>query len=333
MKLAGITVVVTMLTAPSFADPDPARCTRGLGYAKAGDLPRAALYLDGCSGTDAERAAGQVMAKLRASELSALTISSDPAGVAVETDAMPGEALTTPVTIWVKAGTYELHGPGQHLRTTLAARSRGMVILTVPKLPAGPRTGVVNMADEPTDPPVSGPPPAQKHPSLLPCRYDGCDTHSGEVLVDPLARRAERVELDPPALRVGVRAGLASSERISPAFAVAAQWHLIAVRADGSERERDGASYTGLGLAVGLAHPVWSPDAGWVSLGVALRGELRPNAPAGPMTISHGALGATADLELALRRLPVTLGARYDQGFAGEHAVVVELGFDERWFR
>jgi len=325
-------VVLTVLTAPALADPaaTSARCAKGLDYAKAGDLPHAALYLDGCPGDDAERATAQVMTKLRASELSALSISSEPSGVAVETDAMPGETLTTPATIWVKAGTYKLHSNGRDTQATLAAHSRAMVILTVPKQAAGPKAGVVNMADEPTDPPVSGPPPAQKHPSLVPCKYDGCDTHSGEVLVDPLAREAERVELDPPALRVGLRVGVASSERISPAFAIAAQWNLLAVRADGSQRERDGASYTGLGLAVGVAHPVWSPDAGWLSLGVALRGELRPNAP---MTIAHSAAGATADVELALRRLPVTLGARYEQGFAGEHAIVVELGFDERWFR
>jgi len=326
--------VVTMLTAPSLADPapDPAagRCTKGLSYAKAGDLPHAALYLDGCTGDEAERASAQVMTKLRASELSALSISSDPSGVTVETDAMPGEQLTTPAEIWVKAGTYKLRSNGREMTTTLAAHSRATVILTVPKQAAGPRVGHVDMTDGPSDPPVSGPPPAQKHSSLVPCKYDGCDTHSGEVLVDPLAREAERVEIDPPSFRIGVRAGVASSEKISPAFAIAAQWNLLALRVDGSERERGGASYTGLGVALGVAHAVWSPDPGWVSLGIALRGELRPGAP---MTISHDALGATADVELALRRLPVTLGARYDQGFSGEHAIVIELGFDQRWFR
>jgi hypothetical protein len=332
VKLVGIAVTLTLLTAPSLADPAaaPDRCAKGMDYAKAGDLSRAALYLEGCSGDDAERAAGQVMAKLRASQLSALEISSAPSGVTVETDALPGETLTTPAEIWVKAGTYKLRSNGRETEVTLAAHTRATAILTVPKPAAGPRAGVVNIADDPTDPPVTGPPPAQKHPSLVPCKYEGCDTHSGEVLVDPLAQQAERVEISPPDLRIGVRAGVASSERLSPAFALAAQWNLFAIRADGSQRERDGASYTGLGLAIGIAHPVWSPDAGWVSLGAALRGEYRAGAP---MTISHGALGATADVELALRRLPVTLGARYEQGFAGDHAIVVELGFDQRWFR
>jgi hypothetical protein len=71
-----------------------------------------------------------------------------------------------------------------------------------------------------------------------------------------------------------------------------------------------------------------SPDAGWISLGLALRGDVR-NAPMG--TAGAG-LGVTGVLELALRRLPVTLGARYEQGFAGEHAVVVEVGFDWQRF-
>ena len=324
--------MVTMLTAPSLADPavDPGRCAKGLAFAKAGDLPHAALYLEGCPGDEAERADAQVMKKLRASDLSALAISSDPTGATVETDAMPGETLTTPAEIWVKAGTYKLRSNGRETQVTLAAHARGTVILTAPKQAAGPRAGHVDMTDGPSDPPVAGPPPAQKHPSLVPCKYDGCDTHSGEVLVDPLAQQAERVEVDPPRFRIGVRAGVASSEKIAPAFALAAQRNLIALRADGSQRERDGTTYTGLGLAVGVAHPVWSPDAGWVSLGVALRGELRPGAP---MAIAHGAVGATADVELALRRLPVTLGARYEQGFSGEHAIVVELGFDQRWFR
>ena len=59
-----IAVVVTMLTAPAIADP--ARCAKGLELAKT-DLPRAALYLDGCTGDDAERATADVATKLRAS--------------------------------------------------------------------------------------------------------------------------------------------------------------------------------------------------------------------------------------------------------------------------
>src|SRR3569833_4221482 len=116
------------------------------------------------------------------------------------------------------AGTYMLLCNGRETQVTLAAHARGTVILTAPKQAAGPRAGHVDMTDGPSDPPVAGPPPAQKHPSLVPCKYDGCDTHSGEVLVDPLAQQAERVEVDPPRFRIAVRAAVASSENIAPAF-------------------------------------------------------------------------------------------------------------------
>src|SRR3569833_3290297 len=249
-----------MLTAPSLADPavDPGRCAKGLAFAKAGDLPHAALYLEGCPGVVVVWVVVLVLLLLCVCDLSALAISSDPTGATVETDAMPGETLTTPAEIWVKAGTYKLRSNGRETQVTLAAHARGTVILTAPKQAAGPRAGHVDLTDGPSDSSVAGPPPAQKHPSLVPCKYDGCDTHSGEVLVDPLAQQAERVEVDPPRFRIGARAGIASSEKIAPAFALAAQWPLLALRAAGSQRERGGTTYTGLGLAVGVAHPVWS---------------------------------------------------------------------------
>ena len=92
--------------------------------------------------------------------------------------------------------------------------------------PPPPKQGNVTFIDEPTDPPVVGPPPAQKHKSLLPCKYEGCDTHGGEQLVDPLAVRGEELQATPPELRIGARLGVASSERIAPSFAIAAHWSL-----------------------------------------------------------------------------------------------------------
>lgn len=319
-----IAVVVTMLTAPAMAE----RCEQGLAAAKAGDLPHAALYLEGCTGDEAERAQSEVAKKLRASQLSSLSVVAD-RETTFETDAMPGEALTTPATIWAQAGTYKIRANGSESATVLPARSRTTVVLSAPKKPAAaPTNGTVSFNDEPTDPPVVGPPPAQKHKSLMPCKFDGCDTHSGEVLVDPLAVAAEAVHGDPPELRIGARLGVAGSERIAPSFAAAAHWSWLALRVDGSPRERDAVKYDELGVSVGISHVVMSPDAAWISLGLALRGDVR-NAPMG--TAGAG-LGVTGELELALRQLPITLGARYEQGFAGEHAVVVEVGFDWRRF-
>ena len=150
--------MVTMLTAPSLADPAPDRCTKGLAYAKAGDLPHAALYLDGCTGDEAERASAQVMTKLRASELSALSISSEPSGVTVETDAMPGEQLTTPAEIWVKAGTYKLRFTGDSVlgfEREVTLRVGRIENLTVTLTPAPPPKAVEKTVAPPA--PSSGP--------------------------------------------------------------------------------------------------------------------------------------------------------------------------------
>lgn len=323
--------MVTMLTAPAIADPD--RCAKGLELAKAGDLPRAALYLDGCTGDDAERASGEVAAKLRASQLSALSVESDGA-VAFETDALPGEHLTAPATIWAKAGTYKIRANGVESSTVLPAHTRATVFLAPPPKPVAPaKQGNVTFNDEPTDPPVTGPPPAQHHPSLLPCKYDGCDTHDGEQLVDPLAVplavRAEELHATPPELRIGARLGVAGSEELAPSFAIAAHWSWLALRFDGSPRERDAATFTDLGFSAGISHVIFAPDAAWISAGIALRGDARVNAP---MRMGSVGAGANAELELALRSLPATVGARYEQGFGGEHAVIVELGFDWRHF-
>jgi hypothetical protein len=101
------------------------------------------------------------------------------------------------------------------------------------------------------------------------------------------------------------------------------------LRFDGSPRERDAMRFTDLGLSLGVARVLAAPDAAWLSLAVAVRGDLRAGAPMG---LASTAAGATAELELALRSLPATLAARYEQGFAGEHAILVELGFDLRRF-
>jgi hypothetical protein len=334
VKLASI-AVTAMLTAPALAEPaspDRARCAKGIELATGKDLARAARYLEGCAGDAAEQATAAVGKQLRASELSALSIVSDSSSVVVsfETDAMPGEQLATPATIWAKAGTYKLRATSGVIETTLTARSRATVVLhaAAPHVRA-PRDGAVSFLDEPTDPTIAAPPPAQHHPSLLPCKYDGCDTHGGEVLVDPLAYEAKRLPPYPPALRVGVRVGIVDSDHVAPTFAVAARWQLLTLRVDGSRRGYDHERYADLGATAGIAQVIASPRAAWVSLGVGLRGDLRVDAP---LATSRAGAGANAELELALRSMPISLAARYEQGFAGEHAVILELGGDWRVF-
>ena len=74
--------------------------------------------------------------------------------------------------------------------------------------------------------------------------------------------------------------------------------------------------------SLGLAKVIADPDAGWLSLGIAARYD------------SFTGLGAAATVELALRRLPIVVGARHEQEIskAREHAVLIELGGDLRRF-
>ena len=329
------------------AHADGDRCTAGVAAAKQGELARAALYLEGCTAADGEAAYADVQKKLRASQLSALSISGDPALV-IETDAAPGEKLQAPVTVWTKAGTYTIKGATDDGRTSqntvkLAAHSRATVLLTVPpKAQKPPKNGSADFTDEAADPPQSGPPPAQKHPSLLPCRYDGCDTQGGQELADPLAARADFIPPHPAAYRLGVRGGVAAttSGTFGPALALDAHFEApwedtaehhpfeIDVRPLEWARSADGVQH--FTASAGLDRVVADPDAAWIAIGVALRGELRTG---GAMSTSFGA-GADASLELALRKLPIVVGAHYQQGLSdtGEHVVFIELGADWRVF-
>ena len=176
-------VAVVAAAHPAAAD----RCADGLQFAKQGDLPRAALYLDGCDGPEA----ADVQHQLGESNLSSITISTSPSGLPVETTAMPGEKLTSPVTIWAKAGTYDVKVVRDDLVYTqtvkLEPHSRVPVVImaSAPKATA-PRTQVADFSDEnAAEPPASGPPPEQKHPSLLPCKFTNSCTLAGEAIDDP----------------------------------------------------------------------------------------------------------------------------------------------------
>lgn len=298
------------------------RCEQGVAFAQANDLPRAALYLEGCTDEDAVGAAHAVQQKLLASQLSALVISGD--GIAFTTTAMPGEQLTAPATIWTKAGTYTITVGAQHYEVTVAAHSRTPVLLEKPREAPPPKDRTVDLgSDEPAEPPVQGPPPAQKFKSILPCEYEGCNTQAGD-LADPLATRPERFHEHPPALRIGARFGVMTTDSIGMSGGIAAHYRWWTARVDLSQREADHLAYTDFGGSIGAGIPVWSPRAAWLSLGAALRGDVG--------THDHDALGAGIEAELALRQLPVTVAARYDQMFDGNHAIVVEIGADWRLF-
>lgn len=330
-----------------------ARCTLGAIYARTGDLPRAALLLDGCDAIALDpdiadaiaRASADVQRKLRASQLSAIAIDSDPPGLAVETDALPGEAIATPATIWARAGTYHVVANGQTQVVRVAAHERVSIVLEHrAPAPAAPRTHEIDFrADAPSAPAETAPPPPQKHGELMSCRYRGCDTHAGETLDDPFAATADVLPTEPPRLELGARVGTsaafdAGASRIAPAVALDGRVHagrfpgigpaIVDVRLDGSRRSSDAGNFDEVGLSAQYGVVVFAPSAAWLTWLVGARGELRPSPP---MTVRRGDLGYTTALELALRALPVTLGVRYDEDFSQrDRALLVELGVDLR---
>ena len=353
-------------------DDPVARCTLGAVYGRRGDLPRAALFLDGCDtvGLDPEFASpieattADVQRKLRMSELSALLVVTNPPGMIAETDALPGEHFTTPATVWAHAGTYKvraardaggLAASAYERSVKLGPRSRGSIIIEAGAAPpATPRNGSVDFNDEPTDPPQSGPPPAIKHPSLLPCKYEGCDTHAGESLADPFELVRGWVPTHPAAWRIGIRAGFGAADhdggsRIGPSLALvvhravpgqlAAAPHPFELELRVlyfSERGGADAKLDVLGTSLGLDRGLAAPDAAWLSVGLAVRGEARFG---DAMEVHRYGVGGAATVELALRTLPIVIDAVYEQGITDlmpgtrEHAFILELGADWRVFR
>jgi len=292
------------------ADPSPERCEAGARYAARGDLPRAALYLDGC-GDAAERA---VKKRLDASELSQLAIVSDPPGVTAEIDSLPGEQLTTPATVWVRAGRHEVRAGSGVSAVDVKPRTRATIVLDAPRAAAAPGTGHVDFGEENAGVVAdTAPPPAVQHPPMLDCKFTRSCEDAGVRLDDPLARREEPPPSFPrwlaelrggtswydghvePSVAVGLGAPIAFAER-----------PLVAeLRGDWSRR-------TGTnewGATAALAQVVLANRSSWLSLG------------AGVKYSSFDSWQPVALVDVALRWLPFTVGAR-----AEWRETVMEIG-------
>lgn len=335
------------------ADPAIDRCTAGVELAKKHDLPRAALYLDGCTelelpaavADEVARASSDVMRKLRASELSALSISTTPSGLVGETDALPGETFTTPTTIWTRAGTYNVRvaadaealaaGKGVTSTVNVEPHSRGSVIIN-----AGPKeptvtNGTVDFSEP--EPAHEGPPPAVKLPRVMPKRYLGELPPAGPQLEDPFATHASDAVIR---WRLGARfsAGMIDQGEAGLGFGVAAVAArpldgpaFLAARLDWSHRDLDT-----IGINAGIALKLVETTGVVLSAGAALRGELRIQDTLAMQPVSRAGIGGAADLDLAILSIPVALGLRFEQGFSElvpgtrERALLVEAGYDWR---
>ncbi len=333
MKLS---IAFVLLAAATVAHADDARCKRGIELAATRDLPRAALYLDSCTDDEGIRVRNRVMHELEGTQLSHVTISSMPAGLTGETDALPGEQFTTPATIWAKAGTYKITVGGQTVEKTLEPHSRTTVIIDVPAPPKPAKTGVVTF-EEPEQ--HAGPPPAVKHGTMMPTKYLRRGAPTGEQLDDPFASDGRGTLAH---WRLGLRATGGVADRTnaeahaSVGLAAIASRPLagpmrLAARIDWSHRELDT-----IGANVGVAVLALRRPAFVLSAGAALRGELHVQDQLAMMDVNRAGIGAAVDVDLALRRVPVAFGLRAEQAFTElmpgvrSRALLVEVGYDWR---
>jgi hypothetical protein len=343
---------------------DPAaRCTLGVVYARRNDLPRAALYLDGCGdaqlpseiSADVARTVSEVRGKLEASQLSKIEIATKPEGMQVEIDALPGETFASPATVWAKAGRYELRGvhDGKMLKTivTIGAHERttGYLDATLVPKQTAPRTQHADFSDEgAAEKQQSGPPPDLKHPKLTPDKYQGkiAQLVQEDQLADPMATRvtarAHRADWLGLRLGGGMFDDSAAGARAGMAIAVTTRHALddlfLAARLDYSRRgggDPVDAFAANAGAGITLVGGGTSDRLALAAL-AELRGELRLGETHGMDGVARAGLGIAAGLELALPSTPLSAGLRFEQGVtplagdARDRALLLELGVDLR---
>jgi hypothetical protein len=330
-------VMGLVLVAAGAAHADDARCAKGIELAKTADLPRAALYLDSCTHDEGIRVRNSVNHRLEATKLSHVTITSLPAGAIGETDALPGETFTTPVTIWAKAGTYRITVGGQTVEKVLEPHSRTTVIINVPPPPKAAKAGVVDFGEEPEK--HEGPPPAVEHGTMMPAKYQTPSGPSGMQIDDPFLSRGGDARI---AWRLGLRVTGGIADRAnagaSGSVGVAAlaarpldAGVMLSARLDYAHRELDT-----IGMNVGFGYVVLHRRAFALLAGAALRGEVHLQDKLDMMDVSRASIGAAAELDVALLRLPVAFGLRGEQslsevvGGARTRALLVEVGYDWR---
>ncbi len=342
--------------------PDPAaRCTLGAVYAKKKDLPRAALHLAGCDevalpedvSAQVARVSRDVKKQLRESEFSQLAIVTRPEAMTAELDAMPGEPLVTPITVWVKAGSHTVTATfaGQAFRSTVTVKpyARGSIYLdasSATATPPPPKDGKVDFREDNALEKTDGPPPDVKRRSLMTDKMLGITgPRPGPELADPLATAPPPAPLP---LWLGVRLGGgmfddgAATARVRPSVAAAARY-MVSERSFASARidwtRRGGNaddSVDTIGLSAGAGYSMLDARVIGIALIGQLRADLRFADTRNMMAVNRGGATAAAELEIAFPTTPLTAGLRFEQGLTElvpgyrDRAVLVELGVDWR---
>ena len=342
--------------------PDPAaRCTLGAVYAKKKDLPRAALFLTDCEevtlpddvSTDVARILRDVKKQLRQSEMSQLSIVSRPDAMTAELDALPGEPLITPTTVWVKAGTHKVTATfaGKIYQNTVTVQpyARGSVYLDASAAsvtPPAPKDGKVDFREDNALEKTDGPPPDVKRRSMMSDKMLGISgPRTGEEVADPLATPPPPARL-PMWLGVRLGGGMfddgAATARVRPSVAAAARYMVsgpafVSARIDWTRRGgKADDSVDTIGVSAGMGYSVVDAHAIGIALIGQLRGDLRFADTRNMMSVNRAGATAAAELEIAFPTTPLTAGFRFEQGLTElvpgyrDRAVLVELGVDWR---
>ena len=342
--------------------PDPAaRCTLGAVYAKKKDLPRAALYFTDCEevtlpediSAEVARLSRDVKKQLRESEMSQLAIVTRPEAMTVELAAMPGEALITPITVWVKAGSHTVTATfaGKTYRSSVTVQpyARGSIYLDASAAatpPGVPKDGKVDFREDNALDKTDGPPPDVKRRSMMSDKQLGIvGPRSGPELADPLATEPPPAPL-PMWLGVRLGGGMfddgAATARVRPSVAAAVRY-LVSARSFAAARidwtRRGGKandSIDTIGVSAGAGYTVLDAHAIGIAVIGQLRGDLRFAETRDQMSVSRTGATVAAELEIAFPTTPLTAGFRFEQGLTElvpgyrDRAVLVELGVDWR---
>ena len=338
-----------LLLVAGIAHADDDRCARGLELATGKDLTRARLYLEGCEGDDAASARKDVRKRMQDADYSELSISTNPSGIPITIDQLPGETLTSPTSVWVKAGTYTVatvaDGTTYQSTVAVAPYTRASVLLDVkPKTVTAPKQKAVSFEQENALEQTTGAPPDVKRGSMIKGKFRGEMGPAGPQLADPLAYRDTRGPRPWSGVRIGggVFDDGAASSSWRPSLALSARFTLrddvfFAARLDWSRR--GGTADTAIdsaGVSAGAGLTLASSRALAVAVLGQLRGDLR-FADAREMTSVHRAgIAVATGVELAFPTTPLTAGLRFEQGLtelvdgARDRAVLLELGLDWR---
>ena len=344
-----------------------ARCTLGAVYAKRNDLPRAALYLDGCNAAElpddigvAIRKADRELKKKLRDSFSTIEVVTRPAGLTVEIDGLPGEQLVAPATVWVKPGKYKLTATSGDrvlmVSVDVGERARVPAILEAyaPTKLATPKERRVDFTQEnAAETNQSGPPPAVKHKNMMPGKYRGevAAAVNESAIEDPLATRATatRPQRD---LWLGARLGggmfddSAAGARAGMALGATARLALtrryfVAGRLDWSRRGGESPdAVDAIGASAGVGATVLDREVVAIAVIGQLRADLRftdtRTSGSTMEPVSRAGAGVAFGVEVALPATPITIGLRVEQGLttltpdSRDRAVLLELGADWR---